>query len=164
MCVKGTSAYKWENEIRTLECILQYLICTGLHPHGALLVNLPGHRADLKMLSAHIYKHSHPCNYVSLMTDKLSTTTLYLELQYKDLFTPLTKLRVWGSWSSWDTQMYTASLSDIAPLYTQIMWSGLLPLLCCISGWRNTQNHCFCLSCYTWLKPSNCHVIHLRDK
>ncbi len=69
--------------IMTLECILQYLIGTGLHPHGALLVNLPGHRADLKMLSAHIYKHSDSCNYVSLITDKLSTTTLYLELQYE---------------------------------------------------------------------------------
>ncbi len=32
-----------------------------------------------------IYKHSHPCNYVSLITDKLSTTTLYLELH-------------WGAW------------------------------------------------------------------
>ncbi len=60
--------------------VLQYLICTGLHPNGALLVNLPGHRADLKMLSAHIYKHSHQCYYVYLITDKLSTTTLYLEL------------------------------------------------------------------------------------
>ncbi len=29
-----------------------------------------------------IYKHSHPCNYVSLITDKLHTTTLYLELQW----------------------------------------------------------------------------------
>ena len=27
-----------------------------------------------------VYMHSHPCNYVSLITDKLSTTTLYLEL------------------------------------------------------------------------------------
>ena len=52
----------------------------GLHPHGALLVNLLRHRADLKMLSAHIYKHSHPCNYVSLITNKHSTTTLCLEL------------------------------------------------------------------------------------
>ncbi len=94
--VKGTSAYEWEREIvqsalcptRTKECtcilqyaVLQYLICKGLHPHGALHVNLPGHRADLKMLSAHNYKHSHPCNYVSLITDKLSTTALYLEPQ-----------------------------------------------------------------------------------
>ena len=69
-------------QVHMSECILQYLICTDLHPHGALLVNLLGHRADLKMLSAHIYKHSHSCNYVSLITDKLSTTTLYLELHW----------------------------------------------------------------------------------
>ncbi len=73
---------KGDNVVRTLESILQYSICTGLHPHGALLVNLPGHRADLKMVSAHNYKHSHPCNYVSLITDKLSTNTLYLELHW----------------------------------------------------------------------------------
>ncbi len=78
VCVKGTSAYKWEREICDKD--IRVYICTGLYPHGALLLNLPGHMADLKMLSAHIYKHSHPCNCVSLKTDKLSTTTLYLEL------------------------------------------------------------------------------------
>ena len=52
----------------------------GIRVHWVL--HLPGQRADLKMLSAHIYKHSHPCNYVSLITDKFSTTTLYLELQW----------------------------------------------------------------------------------
>ncbi len=36
------------------------------------------------MKCAPIYKHSHPCNYVSDQTDKLSTTTLYLELQFVD--------------------------------------------------------------------------------
>ena len=45
---------------------------------ACLILNLPGHRADLKMLSAHIYLHSHLCYYVYLITDKLSTTTLYL--------------------------------------------------------------------------------------
>ncbi len=34
-----------------------------------------GHRADLKMLSAHIYNYSLPFYYVYLITDKLSTTT-----------------------------------------------------------------------------------------
>ncbi len=97
---------KGDNVIMTLECILQYLICTGLHPHGALLVNLPGHRADLKMLSAHIYKHSHSCNYVSLITDKLSTTTLYLELQCNEMrLKPIQQLFI--SWSNTHTFLHS---------------------------------------------------------
>ena len=77
---------KGDNAVSTLPNWIIYLICTGLHPHRALLLNLLWPRADLKMLSAHIYNHSHPCYNVYLITDKLSTTTLYLELQLNNIF------------------------------------------------------------------------------
>ena len=35
--------------------------------------------------SSHIFNHSDPCFYIYLITDKLSTTSLYLELQYEGL-------------------------------------------------------------------------------
>ncbi len=90
VCVKGTSAYEWEREIvQSALCPTQYIaVCStavfDLHrvtPPRSFACTPTGPQGDLKMLSAHNYKHSHPCNYVSLITDKLSTTALYLEPQ-----------------------------------------------------------------------------------
>ncbi len=96
---KETSSFRrtyWSSKYRGIElrhwvyfyCYVHRVEWWSVHQpmtksiHITLWLNLPGHRADLKMLGAHIYEHSHPCYYVYLITDKLSTTTLYLELHY----------------------------------------------------------------------------------
>ena len=64
---------------RTLECIFDLHRVT---PPRSFAFKLTGTQGRF----AHIYKHSQLCYYVYPVTDKLSTTTLYLELHYVTMY------------------------------------------------------------------------------